>query len=86
MMSEFLQVPAGVEPDEINKTMIRIQMDIIEYMNGQYFMDERRHSRVILRLCTLVEQELKYLEKTGCAFKGDTLEYMNNQKNENKKR
>ena len=73
-----LQVPSGIEPDELNKTMIRIQMDIIEYMNGQYFIDERRHSRVTLRLCTLVEQELKYLEKTGCAFKGDTLQYDNN--------
>ena len=72
-----LQVPSGIEPDELNKTMIRIQMDIIEYMNGQYFIDERRHSRVTLRLCTLVEQELKYLEKTGCAFKGDTLQYDN---------
>ena len=60
--------------------MIRIQMDIIEYMNGQYFMDERRHSRVTLRLCTLVEQELRYLEKTGCAFAGDTLQYKDNQK------
>tara|TARA_B100000700_G_C14903306_1_gene788465 strand:- start:646 stop:894 length:249 start_codon:yes stop_codon:yes gene_type:complete len=73
-----LQVPAGIDPDELNKTMIRIQMDIIEYMNGQYFIDERRHSRVTLRLCTLVEQELRYLEKTGCAFKGDTLQYDNN--------
>ena len=64
-----------IEPDEVNKTMIRIQMDIIEYMNGQYFMDERRHSRVTLRLCALVEQELRYLEKTVSSFECDTLEY-----------
>jgi hypothetical protein len=71
-----------VDPDEINRTMIRIQEDIIEYMNGQYFFDERRHSRVILRLCTLVEQEMRYLEKRGCAFRGDVLEYMDDRKDE----
>ena len=68
-----------IDPDEMNKTMIRIQEDIIEYMNGQYFMDERRHARVILRLCTLVEQELRYLEKTGKAYKGDAFEYTQDQ-------
>ena len=68
-----------IDSDEINKTMIRIQEDIIEYMNGQYFMDERRHARVILKLCTLVEQELRYLEKFGQAYKGDVLEYTEDQ-------
>ena len=65
-----------IEPDEVNKTMIRIQEDIINYMNTQYFMDERNHSRVVLRLCTLVERELRYLEKEGHAYKGDILEYI----------
>ena len=65
----------GISPDEVNRTMIRIQEDIIEYMNSSYFMDQRRHSRVILKLCTLIEKEMRFLEKMGKAYRGDVLEY-----------